>query len=245
MNQPHPPYGPQQPGPYDQGPGRQDPYGQQYDVSYPSAPGFGQPYGSGQPGPHGGGYGTPPPPPGGYGAPPPSKLPIWIALGVVVALAAGIGLFFLLRDGDSGGTTAGGSTTVSAPGPEEVTKSFFEAVDAMDEKGMKENARGEVEDDIQSIMDGDAEDLGVIFSEGQVIDSTSKEVDDVELAVVIWELDEMPEDVPAGDTGLAVMLLDEGDGYQVCQIDAPYGPEADEVLDDFELSYEEDCEYTG
>lgn len=244
MNQPYPPYGPQQPGPYGQGssqPGPYSqpvPYAQQYDVAYPTNQGYGQPYAGGPTGSALGGYGPPPPQR--------SKLPIWIALGVVVALAAGIGLFFLLRDGDSGGGTASGpSTTVSAPGPEEVTKSFFEAVDAMDEKGMQENARGEVEDDIEQIMDGGAEDLGISFSDGSATDSVTKEVDDIELAVVIWELQNLPDDFPSDQGELTVFLLDDGDGFKICQIDTPYGPEAKDVLEDFELSYEEECAYTG
>lgn len=245
MNQPNPPYGPQQPDPYGHGPGQPDPYGQQYEVSYPTGPSYGPQYG-GQPGPQPGPYGGQPGP-GGYGPPPQrSKLPIWIATGLVVALAAGLGLFFLLRDDDSGnGTEAGSSTTVSAPGPEEVTMSFFEAVDAMDEEGMKDNARGEVEDDIDDIMDGEVQDLGVTFSEGNATDSATKEVDDVELAVVIWELDELPDDIPADQAELAVALLDDGDGFRICQIDAPYESDAKDVLEEFELTYEDDCAYTG
>lgn len=112
-----PNYGAPAPGSYGSptpGPGPQNPY-----AAPPGQPG---PSG-GQPGPYSTGpqqsfgqspYSAPPPGPGGpYGGPPPakSKLPLFIALGVVAALVIGAIVFFVTRDKDTDQDTTEGTTT--------------------------------------------------------------------------------------------------------------------------------------
>lgn len=92
---------------------------------------FGQPTQSfGQPGPGGGGYGGPPggqPPYGGgpgspYGGPPPSKkspLPFIIGGLVLLLVAGGIGLYFVLRGDDSPTPVATSSTAQTTESTED------------------------------------------------------------------------------------------------------------------------------
>lgn len=224
MSQPYPP------GPNGQGP--HQPYADQYEVSYPPQTGHPQ---------QSQGYG--PPPAGQHPQPGPqrSKAPIWIAAGLVLALAIGLTVYFLVRGG-SGGEKKG--ETEAAPTPEEITKTFFTAVDAKDEQGMKDAARGDVEGDIDEIMDGGAETLGVEFAKGKSTDDAAKKTDGVDLAVVVWELEDIPDDLDPGEVSLGVGLLDDGDGYQVCKIDETDGASAKDILQEFEDEYEEVCDYS-
>lgn len=233
MNQPYDPSSPyheQYGGPYEpQAYGSQG-YG-------PAQPGGGY-AGVGQPGPGQPGYGYPQPPPPPQ--PPRSKLPIILAAGLVVVLAIGVTLFLVLRDGDS---TAGGNGGGKEPGgssPVEVTAQFFEAVDAVDEKVMNEIARGDMEDDVDDIIAQGGTDE-VAFASGQVVDDASTKIDNVEIAVVVWDLTDVPDDL--GETTLAVGLLDDGDGYQVCHIDDATSGGIDDMLDEWADEFEEYCDY--
>lgn len=211
---------------------------------YPPAPGYGPPgqYPPGGPAPYGAAQQQPGYPQNGYGPPPKkSNLPIWIAAGLVLALGIGVGLFFLLRGDDSGGSGPGPQ---AAPTPKEVTKSFFTAVDARDEEGMLDNARGDVEGDIDLIMSGEADALGLKFADGQSTDDAAKKVDDVELAVVVWKLNDVPDDLDTDEAELGVALLDDGDGFEVCAIDDVNGSSAKEILEEFEGEFETACDYT-
>lgn len=226
MNQPYQPGNPYGHDPYPNEPyGQADPYAQQYDVAYPAQ----QPYQAQQPAQY-----------AGPGQQPPKKsnLPMFIAAGLVVALAIGLTLFFVLRDDSK--ETAGGDPS-SLPTSKEVTESFFKAVDAKDEDKMRKLGRGDVEGDIDNIMDADT--TAVKFGDGKVIDSALKKVDGIRLAVVTWLVNDPP-DGQEDDAELAVALLDDGDGFQICKIDGSDGDSANETMSNFETDYESDCEYS-
>lgn len=215
-------------------PYRPDPYGQQYEVSYPPPPGYG---------------GPPPSVHGSWPAPQQqpahsrSKLPILVAAGVALLLVIGLTLFFVLRDSSA---TAGGGAPGKA-GPKSVVKSFFVAVDKLDEGDLKKYARGDLEDDLDDIMDGGAQQSGVEFANGTASDLATKKTDGLHLAVVLWSLDDVPDYVDSDDFALVVALLDEGDGFQICKIESLEGgtESAADLLEEFEYDYESTCDYNG
>ena len=99
----------------------------------------------------------------------------------------------------------------------------------------------DVEGDIDNIMDADT--TAVKFGDGKVTDSALKKVDGIRLAVVTWLVNDPP-DGQEDDAELAVALLDDGDGFQICKIDGSDGDSANETMSNFETDYESDCEYS-
>jgi len=167
---------------------------------------------------------------------------VWIAAGVIVALAVGLSAFFLFREGD-------GKTAAGKPGSagqdrtaEQVTKAFFEAVDDLDEKAMKDVTRGEVRDEIKYIMKSGGNTYGVVFGDGKVTDTADKQVGDASLAVVIWEVVLDLPDVPSEAGELAVALLDDGDGFKICAVQEDT-VDAEEAMEEFAGDFEEICDY--
>lgn len=255
MNQPQEPQSPHgnaygdygQPGGY--GAHGQQPYGQSGQPPQQQAYGAAGAYGA--PGAYGGPAAYEPPGgQGGFGSdpgqpqPPRSKVPMLVAAGLVVALAIGVTLFLVLRDDPK--TPGGGGT--AAPSAAEITGQFFQAVDDVDENDMKKVARGDMLDDIQEIIDEGGTEQ-VKFTDGESIADAAKQVDDVEIAVVVWELT----DVPVGESDtiqLEVGLLDDGDGFKVCHIkdsdaliDAGDDEAAGGLVDDWAAEYAEHCAY--
>ena len=231
-----PAYG-QQPDPYGQSYGQQQPaYGQQpYDQSYGQQPAYGQPYDQQ--------YGYGPGGPGGPGGPPPkkSKLPIFIALGVVVLLAVGVTLFLVLRDGDNEAGPDGGTTTSSAPAPptdtdaEQTAYTFFEAVDNKDTATLDAMTRGEVVDDLAGLEDSD--DVDIEFSTGKAIEWEVSEVDEGTLGFVAWEM------FYQGESGtLFVLMLSEKSEYPDFKVCAVEASDENYTLSDFEAEYDFRCE---
>ena len=173
-------------------------------------------------------------------SPPPSKLPMLVAAALVLVLAVGVTLFLVLRDERT--VAAGGGGQPDTPSAIEVTQQFFQAVDDVDEKGMTEIARGDINDDIQDIVEQGGTDE-VTFADGTLVDDGSKTVDDVKVAVVLWGLADVPGEY-GGDLELSVGLLDDGDGYRVCSIDDdPGAGSIDELVVAWADEFEDYCDY--
>jgi hypothetical protein len=246
MNQPYDPqtpYGDRYGGgneSYGNGAGPQQHYGQ---PEYGQQPDHGRQGAYGQPAQGGYGFGHPAQPPSHSPQPPKSKVPIAIAAGLVAVLGIGVTLFLVLRDDSTTGGGGGGRPT--AP---EITAQFFQAVDDVDEDGMQAVARGDVLDDIEDIVDQGGTDV-VTFTDGELIADRSKQTDDVEVAIVVWELDDPTES--DSSIQLSVGLLDDGDGYKVCYIDDPSDDigkgddkAVDGLVDDWADEFAEHCDYS-
>ncbi|GAB3295950.1 hypothetical protein EK0264_14655 [Epidermidibacterium keratini] len=243
---PNDPYG-QQPGqPYGQPYGQQpsSPYDQSYDQQYgqpPQQP-YGQPYDQqsyGQPYEQQYGYG----PAGPSGAPPKkSKAPIFIALGVVLLLAVGVTLFFVLRDNDNEADGGGGGTsTSSAPPPptssdaENLAADFFQAVDDKDTATLDGMTRGEVVDDLSGIEDSG--DINFDFASGEAANAETASVEEGTLAVVDWQLTD------SGETAsLYVLMLSETSEYPEFKVCAVESNDDSYSMSDFEQEYDFRCE---
>ncbi|WP_153505970.1 hypothetical protein [Cumulibacter manganitolerans] len=209
-----------------------------YEVSYPPpaprVPGpvppssYGTPYGA------------------SYGARPASaarsRAPLGIAALAVLALAVGLTVLLLLRSPARVSGTGAAATTGGASAAEQVTAEFFAAVDEKDEGAMKDRGRGDILEDIEMIVDGEPVPDGLHFAEGSATESTTAAVDGVRIAAVAWELDDPPEGI-TDDATLTVRLLDDGDGYRICDIDGSGSASVAGVLKGFENEYEDICDY--
>lgn len=182
--------------------------------------------------------------------PPKSRLPIFIAAGLVVVLAIGVTLFLVLRDdAKTAGGGGGGNDLPTAP---EITTQFFQAVDDVDEDAMSAIARGDVLDDVDEIIEQGGTDL-VTFADGELIADGAKQVDDVGIAVVVWEIEDPTESQNSFQLSVGLLDEDDGDGYKVCYIDDPSGDTGeiskgddsamDALVDDWEDEYAKRCDY--
>lgn len=168
-----------------------------------------------------------------------SWLPIYLASALVLLLAIGVTLFLALRDD---ATTSGGPEPVpDAPSAVDVTKAFLVAVDDQDEPAVKGMSRGEVLEELDEVLS--AQDYDIVLASGNLLDDAQKEVGDVEIAVVLWEVVDVPEDLADQETNLAVSLLDEGDGYQVCYVDDADGKSITTLMSQWEDDFAQSCDY--
>ncbi|WP_166741640.1 hypothetical protein [Cumulibacter soli] len=158
----------------------------------------------------------------------------------MLVLAIVVALILVLRDP----STKAGAPAGSGPGgesdPAEVTQSVMTALDDGDASAIAELSRGEVVVQLEQILDSGT--MGVTFGTGHVLDETSEDVDDGQIAIVVWEVVDVPTELDTYETYLVVGLLDDGDGYQVCHIDDPMGESTSSLMSDWEDDYEMACQ---
>ena len=187
-------------------------YGQQ-----PPPQGYGQ-----QPPPEG--YGQQPP--AGYGHPsqgqyagaqwqggqPPkksNKMLIIVAAVTVVVVGVATTLILLLTGGSD---------------PKETVEDFMAAVDAKDKSTITDLTRGDLSDDISSILGAESE---IDFGSGTVGEVYEETVGKGDAAIVDFTL------TAQGETeNVDILLLDDGDGYQLCSIGKIKNSEITKAVDE-------------